>query len=69
MLQHCNCIMGKGRCVCVGGWGGEGGLQFYIFFFFFSYCRNLAFNHVNFYFPAMFFSPSALHLRNDSDDE
>ena len=38
--------------VCVGG-----GVQFHIFLFiiFFSFCRNLPLNHVNFRFPAMFF--------------
>ena len=33
MLQHCNCIMEKGRCVCVCV--GGGGLQFCIFFIYF----------------------------------
>ena len=44
--------------VCV--WGG--GVQVYIFFYFifFSFCRDLALNHVNFHFPAMFFSPALL---------
>ena len=45
-------------CVCVAG------VQFHIFFFiFFSFCRNLPLNHVNFHFPAMFFfSPALLNF-------
>ena len=45
-------------CMCVCG--GGGGLQFYIFFIFFSFYRNLALNHVNFHFPAMFFFSSSI---------
>ena len=41
-------------CVCGGG-GGEGVTVLHMFFFLFSFCRNLALNHVNFHFPAMFF--------------
>ena len=43
--------------------GGEGGYSFTFFFIFFSFCRNLALNHVNFHFPAMFFfSPALLNF-------
>ena len=44
-------------CVCVGGGGVT---VLHIFFIFFSFCRNLALNHVNFHFPAMFFFSRAL---------
>ena len=41
----------------MGGGGGGGGIKVsHIFFFIlFSFCRNLALNHVNFHFPAMIF--------------
>ena len=45
--------------MCEGG-GGE--LQFNNCFF--SFCRNLAFNHVNFHFPAIFFSPALLNFEH-----
>ena len=39
--------------------GGERGVQFYIILYFLLFCRNLALNHVNFHFPAMFFFSSS----------
>ena len=51
--------------MCVGG-GGEG-LHFYIFFIFFSFCRNLALNICKFSLLCyVFFSPALL---NNSYDE
>ena len=41
-----------------GGGGGEITVS-HFFFIFFSFCRNLALNHVNFHFPAMFFFSSS----------
>ena len=38
-------------CVCVGG----GVTVSHIVFIFFSFCRNLDLNHVNFHCPAMFY--------------
>ena len=48
--------------VCEGGGRGKGDYSSTSFFIFFSFCRNLALNHVNFHFPAMFFSPSLLNF-------
>ena len=39
--------------VCEGGEKGD--YSFTSFFIFFSFCRNLDLNHVNFHFPAMLF--------------
>ena len=41
---------------------GGGGTVLHIFFFFFSFCRDLALNHVNCHFPTMFFSPALLNF-------
>ena len=48
--------------MCV--WGGGGGLQFCIFFFyiFLSFGMILALNHVNFHFPTMFFFSSCIQF-------
>ena len=65
-VQHCNCIMGKGRC---GGRGG-GSVQFYIYIFiYFSFCRDLALNHVNFHFPAMFFFLQLYSILSNAPDD
>ena len=48
--------------MCVGG-GGGGYTNSFTYFFSFTFCRNLALNHVNFHFPAMFFfSPALLNF-------
>ena len=41
--------------MCEGGTG----LHIFFSFIFFSFCRDLALNHVNFHFPAMFFFSSS----------
>ena len=42
------------------GGGGGGGRITVSHNFFFSFCRNLSLNHVNFNFPAMFFFSSSI---------
>ena len=61
MLQHCNCIIGKGRCVCVEG----AGLQFHIFFFL-LFLREFSLKSCEFSLSCCFFSTALLNFEQCS---